>query len=368
MKGRRGTRFASRVLAIAACLLAGCDENEVASAPVVAGKEPARPAESATKAPVRLQLVWPTPNDAYLRGGGVERFVQPTESGEVLSGMFGSVRSAGRQFHEGLDLFPLERDRNGEPLDPVFSILPGVVRHISLREGASSYGRYIVVEHSEQSPPVYSLYAHLSRVAPGLRIGAVVAAGQTIGTLGRSAGGYTIPKQRAHLHLEIGLRVTDRFQEWYKARGFGSPNEHGVWNGMNLTGLDPLDFFSRSRAGGLRSLDEVFSATPVAVTLRIAEPGEPDFARRYPSLVVPAQGGGAGWELCLSVTGAPLRLRRLGSLELPGFRPGEIRIDKVDAELLRANRGRKLIETRRGVSQPGEDLRSVLELLWGKRR
>ena len=367
MTGRQGARPALLALAIAACQLAGCED----AAEPPQGKEgglPKASSASAAKVPARVDLVWPTPNNAYLSGEGLERFVQPTESGVLLSGMFGSVRSGGRQFHEGLDLFPLERDRKGEPVDPVFAAMAGVVRHISAREGASSYGRYVVLEHPEQSPPVYSLYAHLSRISPTLRVGQGVNAGESIGTMGRSAGGYTIPKQRAHLHFEIGVRVTDRFHEWYKARGFGSPNEHGLWNGMNLMGLDPLAFFARSRAGGLHSLDEIFAATPQALTLRIAEPAEPDFVRRYPSLVAPSAAGGAGWEVAFSATGVPLHWRRLGETEISGWRRGEVRIEKVDTELLRANRGRKLIETRRGEPRPGEDLRSVLEQLWGARR
>jgi murein DD-endopeptidase MepM/ murein hydrolase activator NlpD len=367
MTDRQEARPALLALVIAACLLAGCDDAVESPRGKEGGAVPA-PSAPVAKAPARVELVWPTPNKAYLNGGDVHGFVQPTESGEVLSGLFGSVRSGGRQFHEGIDLYPVDRDRKGEPVDPVFAAMAGVVRHISSREGASSYGRYVVIEHLEQSPPVYSLYAHLSRIEPSLRVGREVVPGETIATMGRSAGGYTIPKQRAHLHFEIGLRITDRFQEWYKTRGFGSPNEHGLWNGMNLMGLDPLAFFARSRAGGLRSLDEVFAETPRAVTLRIAEPGEPDFVRRYPSLVASSAEIGAGWEVSFSATGVPLGWRRLGVAEVAGWRRGEIRIDRVDTELLRANRGRKLVETRRGEARPGEDLRSVIEQLWGGRR
>ena len=370
MKYPRGPRPALWALVLVASFLAGCEDDTLKPVRADAALPRRTPAVPAERGPVKVHLVWPTPNDVYLHGGGIEKFIQPTESGELISGMFGSVRSGGRQFHEGLDLLPQRRDGKGEPLDPVFAAMAGVVRHISSREGASSYGRYVVIEHPAQSPPVYTLYAHLSRVSPTLRIGQEVAAGETIATMGRSAGGYTIPKQRAHLHFEIGVRVTDRFQEWYKARGFGSPNEHGLWNGMNLMGLDPLEFFARSRADGLGALDDVFRATPVAITLRIAEPGEPDFVRRYPSLVEksPGVGAGAGWEISFSATGAPLRWRRLDAAGCAGLKRGEVCIDKVDTDLLRANRGRKLVETRGGEPRPGEDLRSVLQQLWGSVR
>lgn len=344
---------------------AGCE----AEAPAAAAAKTARPDAGAEKsraaAPRGVELVWPTPNHAYLEGRGIEAFIQPTVSGEVTSGLFGSVRSGGRQFHEGLDLFPIERNRRGEPADTVVAALTGVVRHVSSRPGASSYGRYVVLEHPEQSPPVYTLYAHLESVAPGVAPGAKVAAGAPLGLMGHSAGGYTIPKDRAHLHFEVGLRMTDAFQAWYKRRGFGSPNEHGLYNGMNLMGVDPLEVFARYRAGGLTSLDQIFRELPAAVTLRIAHPGAPDFIRRYPSLLADrdavSASGGAGWEIDFSVTGVPLRWRRLDSAGLMGWKRDEVRILAVNQELLAANRARKLVETRRGTMVPAADLRTVLE-------
>jgi murein DD-endopeptidase MepM/ murein hydrolase activator NlpD len=314
-----------------------------------------------------VRLVWPTPNDVYLRGGGLEDFVQPTVSGELRSGLFGSVRSGGRQFHEGLDLFPAERDRKGEALDPVFAAMAGVVVHVSAREGASSFGRYVVLEHPAESPPLYTLYAHLGRIDPGVARGRVVEAGESLGTMGRSAGGYVIPKERAHLHFEIGVRMTDRFEEWYRMRGFGNPNEHGLWNGMNLMGLDPLEFYARSRAGGLRNLGEILAAQPVAARVRVARTEEPDYARRYPSLV--SRGWGTaelagGWELDLNVTGVPLRLRSLPVAEFVGWKPGEVRVIEADTALLAANRARRLVRTSRGKLVPDDDLVTVVEQLW----
>jgi hypothetical protein len=35
---------------------------------------------------------------------------------------------------------------------------------------------------------------------------------------------------------------------------------------------------------------------------------------------------------------------------------------------LRANRARKMVEPGRGEPRPGEDLRTVVEQLWGRRR
>ena len=49
----------------------------------------------------------------------------------------------------------------------------------------------------------------------------------------------TITKDRAHVHFELNLFVNDRFSEWYKKNNPGERNDHGIWNGQNLDGIDP---------------------------------------------------------------------------------------------------------------------------------
>ncbi len=132
------------------------------------------------------------------------------------------------QFHEGIDIRCVSRDRHGRPADAVFAAMTGVVRHISTSAG-DSYGRYDVLEHPDQSPAIYTLYAHLSHIAPGLTTGDRVTRGQVIGTMGHSSGGYVIPRERAHLHFEMGVMVTREFAAWYAKKGFGSPNDHGLY-------------------------------------------------------------------------------------------------------------------------------------------
>ena len=97
------------------------------------------------------------------------------------------MRSNGFQFHEGIDIKPVGRDRRGEPADQVFAAMDGVVRHVNDRAGDSNYGRYIVIEHPGATPAVYTLYAHLARVLPGIAQGAHVERGQAIAIMGHSA-------------------------------------------------------------------------------------------------------------------------------------------------------------------------------------
>ncbi len=318
----------------------------------------------------RLELVWPTPNRAFLDGRPIEDFLQPTVSGEASSGQFGCVRSDGMQFHEGLDLAPLNRDKHGEPTDSVFAALPGVVRYINRTVGDSSYGRYIVLEHPDAHPAIYTLYAHLAAIAPGLGQNDAVKLGQVIGTMGRSAGGYSIPKDRAHLHFEMGLRLTDRFDDWYRWKKFGNPNEHNVWNGMNLTGLDPLEFYTRFKGKSVDDIIDYLRTREAAVVIRVSHLGTPDFLRRYPELqentaamlVAPA-----GWEVSVDCVGMPFRWRALGATELAGYKRGEVRVMSVNDAIRAKCHCKRLVVKKGSGFAPGRDLETLTQLLFGLR-
>ena len=69
----------------------------------------------------------PTANHALLEENGVERFFVGTVGKPWTSGTFGCVRSDGWQIHEGLDVRCLQRDKRGEPTDPVLATADGAV-------------------------------------------------------------------------------------------------------------------------------------------------------------------------------------------------------------------------------------------------
>jgi peptidoglycan LD-endopeptidase LytH len=324
----------------------------------------------AAAAAQRVDLAWPTPNLAYFEGKPLQDYVQPTASGEPTSGLYGCVRSGGAQFHEGLDLKPIKRDRRGEPLDPIFATYHGVVRHISRNPGESSYGRYIVIEHTDLAPAVMSLYAHLSDVAPGLKVGERVERGQTIGTMGRSASGYAIPRERAHLHFEIGLWLSRDFQRWYDWKKFGSRNEHRLWNGMNLIGVDPLDVFASLRSGKVENLQQYFSKLQPAVKVKIATKYIPDFVERYPALVtrsMPSPDVFAGWEVVFNEMGVPFSWTPLTAAEVAGMKVNDPQAEPVNAEA-KLPRCRSLVFKKLGRYGIGRDLEPTLQLLFGLRK
>jgi len=125
----------------------------------------------------------PTANHALFEKGGEEKFFVGTTGKPWLSGCFGCVRTEGRQMHEGLDIRCLQRDKRGEPIDPVMATADGAVVYINSKPSLSNYGNYILLRHKIDGLEIYSLYAHLSKIRDGLKVSAPVKAGETIATM-----------------------------------------------------------------------------------------------------------------------------------------------------------------------------------------
>src|SRR5208283_2280457 len=183
---------------------------------------------------------FPTANHALYETGNELKFFAPTAPDKPwTTGSFGCVRSDGRQMHEGLDIRCLQRGRHGEPADPVMATADGTVVYFSTRPALSNYGKYVVIRHIIDGIEIYSLYAHLSEIQPGLAVGKPVKAGEVIATMGRTSNtSETITKDRAHVHFELNVFVNEGFASWYKQTFPNQRNDHGIWNGQNLNGID----------------------------------------------------------------------------------------------------------------------------------
>ena len=230
-----------------------------------------------------FKLSWPTPNPAFARGLGYSTFLQKTGPDKaVTSGAYGCVRNNGYKFHEGLDLYPVRRDKRGKAEDSIYAAMDGVVSYVNSTASYSAYGKYIVLEHPHLKPSLYSLYAHLDSITPSLKKGSRVVIAQEIGKMGNSSSGYRIPLERSHLHFEIGLRLTDKFQNWYNKKSFSSKNRHDNFSGFNLVGLDPLAFYTKYKSKSISNPIEFIRALPVTVIAQVKTNNIPDFIKRYP--------------------------------------------------------------------------------------
>ena len=258
---------------------------------------------------VRAQMFqFPTANHALLEPGGEERFFVGTAGKLWTTGMFGCVRSDGQQIHEGLDIRCLQRDKHGEPADPVMATADGTVAYINNRPSLSNYGNYIVVKHEIEGMEIDSLYAHLQTIRPGLAPGQAVKAGEMIAIMGRTSNTReTITKDRAHVHFELNLFVNDRFSEWYRKNFPNERNDHGMWNGENLDGIDPrLILLEEHQQGTNFSLVQFLRSETEYCRVFVRSTSFPWLTRYRPLVLrnpVAEKEGVAGYEVALDFNG-----------------------------------------------------------------
>lgn len=134
---------------------------------------------------------------------GVELLIAPAPSACLTSG-FGP---RGGRVHRGIDY-------QSKPSGPVVAAGAGTVITKAFRE--KDFGNWIVIDHGQG---VYTSYAHLASVAPGLTNGSKVSQGTTLGVMG-STGNAT-----RDIHLHVEYRVGD------------IKNRKGYWG---LKAIDPF--------------------------------------------------------------------------------------------------------------------------------
>ena len=286
-----------------------------------------------------LNLALPTDNNGLLRGDDsefyqvVERNLHGVISYPWQGGQYGFVRDPRElgggpvytRFHEGMDIRPLRRDARGEPLDEVRAIASGKVVYVSRAAGSSNYGRYVVVEHQWGGCPYYSLYAHLNTIA--VEAGQAVKQGEKLAIMGHTGDG--INRERAHVHVELNLLLNDHFEPWHDMFFKGDPNHHGIYNGLNLAGLDLARLFLALRKDPGLTLPAFLAKEETFY--KVIVPNSPNFQlpQRYPWMVdrTPDEKP-AAWEISFARSGLPLRLtpsgKVVGGAELSYVKPSSI--------------------------------------------
>ncbi len=301
------------------------------------------------------QLALPTENEALFRGDGsefyqvIERNFRGVESRPWQGGQFGFVRdpvktSAGviyKRFHEGIDIRPMRRDARGEPLDLVRTIADGKVVHASTHAGYSNYGRYVVVEHRWGGSPYYSLYAHLNKIV--VHDGEQVRRGDQLGVMGHTGAG--IDRARSHVHVELDLMLSRHFNDWYGTFFRQDPNRHGLYNGMNLTGVNLANFFLASRKDASITMPEFVRREPLFYKVALPGPKPLDLIKMYPWLLTgTAPSQVKSWEVSFSQSGLPLQVkpsdRAVSKPELIYFKPSAVSYSYLTRGVLSGHGGR----------------------------
>jgi Membrane proteins related to metalloendopeptidases len=263
-----------------------------------------------------VDLVLPTDNDALFSGNGsafyqyVERDFKGVKSTPWEGGRYGFVRdpvetSAGvvyTRFHEGIDVKPLHRD---EPLDEVRAIAEGKVVHTNLVPGYSNYGNYIVIEHRWAGSNYYSLYGHLSSIA--VQPGESVQRGQRIAVMGYT--GVGLNRARAHLHLELNLMLSHQFEAWYDTFFKNDPNHNGIYNGINLAGLDIARLYLALHKNPSLTIPEFLNDEETFYKVTLPKSSHFELPRLYPWMLAgSSRSEKSSWEVSFARSGLPLKI------------------------------------------------------------
>jgi murein DD-endopeptidase MepM/ murein hydrolase activator NlpD len=270
-----------------------------------------------------VDLALPTDNDALFRGDGpafyqvIERDYKGVQSTPWEGGQYGFVRDPVEtpegivytRFHEGIDIRPLQRDARGEPLDQVRAIADGKVVHANLVPGYSNYGKYIVIEHRWDSSSYYSLYAHLSAIT--VHPGQAVRRGEPLAVMGYTGAGLN--QARAHVHLELNLMLSHQFESWYDAFHKNDPNHNGIYNGINLAGLDIARLYLALRKNPSLTIPEFLDAEETFYKIAVPRSGYFELPKLYPWMVKEtANKKTVSWEVSFARSGLPLRIEPSG--------------------------------------------------------
>jgi hypothetical protein len=266
-----------------------------------------------------VDLVLPTDNDALFSGGGaafyqyIERNFKGVKSTPWEGGQYGFVRdptdTAGgvvyTRFHEGIDIRPQRRDVRGEPLDEVRAIADGKVVHVNSVPGYSNYGKYTVIEHRWGGSNYYSLYGHLSSIA--VHPGDTVKRGGRIAVMGYTGTGLN--RERAHLHLELNLMLSPEFESWYNAFFRNDPNHNGIYNGMNLAGLDIARLYLALRKNPSLTIPEFLGREETFYKVTVPKARHFELPKLYSwMLTTGSRNEKSSWEVSFAQSGVPLRI------------------------------------------------------------
>lgn len=152
-----------------------------------------------------------------------------------------------RTMHLGVDVWATANT-------PVFAPWDGEVYISHNNEGKDNYGPTIVLKHEvEEGLTFYTLYGHLSIESLSLEVGAKVAKGQQIATLGDPSVNGNWPP---HLHFQIVLDMLGQTQDFF---GVALPQQAAIWQSICP---DPMPFVNRKKSIGRAevSVDDILTS------------------------------------------------------------------------------------------------------------
>ena len=123
--------------------------------------------------------------------------------------------------------------------------------------------------------------------------------------------GYTgvgINRERAHLHLELDLMFSHQFEAWHDAFFRNDPNHNGIYNGLNLAGLDIARLYLALHQNPSLTIPEFLSGEETFYKVTLPKSPHFELPKLYSWMLAGNRNQQASWEVSFARAGVPLKV------------------------------------------------------------
>jgi hypothetical protein len=121
--------------------------------------------------------------------------------------------------------------------------------------------------------------------------------------------GEGLNQTRAHLHLELNLMLSRQFESWHDSLFKNDPNHHGLFNGLNLTGIDIARLFLALRRRPALTIPEFLAEEETLYRVLLPDSKHFDLRKFYPWMLAQRNvEKPVSWEVSFNRAGVPLKI------------------------------------------------------------
>jgi hypothetical protein len=99
-----------------------------------------------------------------------------------------------------------------------------------------------------------------------------------------------------------------QFEAWYDTFFRNDPNHHGIYNGMNLAGLDVARLYLALRKNPALTIPEFLNDEEAFYKIALPKAQRFDLPTLYPWMLAAGKRSGSSWEVSFARSGVPLRI------------------------------------------------------------
>jgi len=155
---------------------------------------------------------------------------------------------------------------------------------------------------------------------------------EQLGVMGHTGEGLN--QTRAHLHLELNLMLSRQFESWHDSLFKTDPNRNGLYNGLNLMGIDIARLYLALRERPSLTIPEFLSEEETLYRVLLPDSKHFDLLKSYPWMLRKKNAEKpVSWEVSFNRAGVPLKIEPSGK-QVGGPQLSHLGKSGVDASYL----------------------------------